>query len=311
VRRSTFQAKLRTMSVRKRAEVVDWDGLRYFRAVAATGTLAEAARQLRVRHTTVARQIDRLEEALRARLFLRNPRGYVLTMVGETLLESVDAIRARVDDVARLADGEDVELAGAVRVATADLLATHVVLPALGPLLDSMPRLDVVVVSDTRAHDLSSREADLAVRLGPSTEPQLVTKKIAQVGFGLYANRNASRRLRIEKARYVTFDESVGRQPHDDWLASRAPEARIVLRANRQHTLLEAVRLGLGVGILPCMAADDDESLTRLLGPPEVFSRDLYMVMHRDARRARRVRAVLDAIEARVAAERDHIAGLR
>lgn len=297
------------MSVRKRTEIIDWDGLRYFRAVAAVGTLTEAARRLHVQHTTVARQIDQLEHALGARLFLRNPRGYVLTAVGEMLLESVEAIHARVDEVARLASGEDLELRGAVRVATADLLATLVVVPALGPLLESIPKLDVVIVSDTRMHDLSSREADLAVRLGQSSEPHLVTKHLGRVGFGLYAKRNAAIRLKIEKARYVAFDESVGRQPHDEWLASRAPEARVVVRANRQHTLIEAVRQGLGLGILPCIAADADTALARILGPSEVFSRELYLVMHPDVRHTRRVRAVVDAIEAFVTAEKERIAG--
>jgi len=305
----TIQVKIRTMSVRKRTEVIDWDGFRFFRAVASAGTLTEAARRLRVQHTTVARQIDQLEHALGARLFLRNPRGYVLTMVGETLLESVEVIRAGVDEAARLAGGEDVELAGAVRIATADLLATHVVVPALCPLLESMPNLDAAVVSDTRIYDLSSREADLAVRLGQTSEPHLVSKHLGRVGFGVYAKRGAPKRLKIAQARYVGFDESVGRQPHDEWLASRAPEARVVLRANRQHTLIEAVRAGVGLGILPCIAADADPALTRVLGPSDAFSRELFLVMHPDVRHTRRVRTVVAAIEGFVTAERGRLAG--
>lgn len=284
------------MSVRKRAEVLDWDGFRYFRALADAGTLTEAARRLRVQHTTVARQIDQLEHALGARLFLRNPRGYVLTTVGETLLESAEAIRSRVDEAARLAGGEDLDLAGAVRIATADLLATHVVVPALRPFLDTMPELDASVISDTRIHDLSSREADLALRLGRSREPHLVSKQLGVVGFGVYARRTGSKRLKLDRERYVSFDETVGRQPHDEWLAAHAPKARVVLRANRQHTLIEAVRAGIGLGILPCISADADPALARILGPSEVFSRDLFVVMHPDVRHKRRVRAVVDVI---------------
>jgi DNA-binding transcriptional LysR family regulator len=305
----TFQAKIRTMSVHKQSERIDWDGLRYFQAVAAVGTLTNAASRLRVRHTTVARRLDRLEQALGARLFLRNPRGYVLTSVGERLLESVEAIRARVDEVTRLAGGEDLELAGAVRVATADVLATHVVLPALRPLLESTSGLEVAVVSDTRQHDLARREADLAVRLGQSNEPHLIAKSIARVGFGLYGARNLRKTVALAQARYVGFDESVGPQPHDRWFASHALEGRVVFRANRQQTLLEAIRLGVGLGILPCMAADADASLVRIQGPSEIFSRELYVVMHADVRHARRVRAVVDAIETHVAAERKRIAG--
>jgi DNA-binding transcriptional LysR family regulator len=290
------------MSVRQRTEGIDWDGLRYFQAVASTGTLTTAARRLRVQHTTVARQLDRLERALGARLFLRNPRGYVLTKVGIALLESVNAIGEQVDRVARLASGEDVELAGVVRIATADLLATHIVVPALRPLLEAMPQLDVAVISDTRQHDLAKREADLALRLGASGDAHLVNRRIATIDFGVYAARRRARPA-LGKAAYVGFDESVGRQPHDDWLATHAPGARVVLRANRQHTLIEAVREGIGLGILPCLAADRDDSLVQLLGPKDVFSRDLCVVMHPDVRETRRVRAVVAAIEAHVAKE--------
>lgn len=297
------------MSVRGRTETLDWDGLRYFRALASTRTLTAAAQRLRVQHTTVARRIDQLEHALGARLFLRNPRGYVLTSVGEALLESVEAINARVDDVARLAGGEDLEVAGEVRIATADLLATHVVVPALRPLVESTPQLDLAVVSDTRMHELSSREADLAVRLGQSSEAHLVSKHLGRVGFGVYAKRGTTKRLELAKACFVGFDDSVGRQPHDTWLASNAPEARVVFRANRQQTLIEAVRHGVGVGILPCIAADNDAALVRVLGPAEVFSRDLYLVMHPDVRHTRRVRAVIDAIARFVSANGERIAG--
>lgn len=85
--------------------------------------------------------------------------------------------------------------------------------------------------------------------------------------------------------------------------------ARVVLRSNRQHTLSEAVRAGFGLGILPCVVADGDEALVRLLGPSDVFSRDLCIVMHPDVRKARRVRAVIEALEGHVATHKRLIAG--
>jgi DNA-binding transcriptional LysR family regulator len=65
----------------------------------------------------------------------------------------------------------------------------------------------------------------------------------------------------------------------------------------------------MGLGILPCVAADADASLVRILGPSQVFWRELYVVMHADLRHGRRVRAVVDAIETYVAAARKRIVG--
>lgn len=58
---------------------LDWDDLRFFLAVAATGSLSAAARELNVNTTTVLRRIANLEEALDARLFERLRSGYTLT----------------------------------------------------------------------------------------------------------------------------------------------------------------------------------------------------------------------------------------
>ena len=295
--------------MQKSSDGFDWDGLRYFRAVARSGTLSAAARQLRVQHTTVARRVDALERSLGARLFLRNARGYTLTRVGQTLLESVQAVSMQVEQVARLADGQDVQMDGVVRVATADALAKHLVLPALQPLLRAHRGLTVELVSDTRQHDLARREADLALRIGASSDTQLVGRRLAALGFGLYAACERPRRLNLKRAQFVMFDEVVGKLPHEAWLAEHAPDARVVLRSNRQETLIEAVRLGVGLGILPCVVADGDPTLQRLLGPERVFSRDLWLLAHPDVQGSRRVRAVIEAIAARIARSASQVSG--
>jgi len=302
-----------TMSVQKSPELaqLDWDGLRYFLAVAQAGTVSGAARELRVEHTTIARRIDALERELGATLFLRNPRGYVPTSVGEALVEAAESINVEVERVVRIARGQDVEVQGSVRVATADLLATHLVVPALPDLLRAHTELSVEIVSDTRQHDLSHREADLALRLGGSSDERLIARKLGRLGFGLYAARGTRRSIDLQSATYVAFDESVGHLPHDDWLAEHAPKARIVVRSNRQQTLIEAVRQGVGLGILPCVAADGDRSLVRLKGPDQVFSRDVSLLVHADLQRSRRVRAVMDGLAAFAMVHARRTAGAR
>lgn len=306
----TDNAYKSTMSVRKSSDDLDWDGLRYFRAVATHGTLSAAARALGVQHTTVARRVDSLEASLGARLFLRNARGYTPTRVGQALLESVQAMNAQVDQVARLADGQDIEMSGVVRVATADTLATHLVLPALKRLLRENPALSVEIVSDIRQHDLSRREADLALRIGASSDTALVGRRLAALGFGVYSARGRPKKLDLKRESYVMFDEAIGKLPHETWLAEHAPEARVVLRSNRQETLIEAVRLGFGLGILPCLVADADLKLQRVLGPDRVFTRELWLLSHPDVQGSHRVRAAVDALAERVARDAARISGL-
>ena len=83
-----------------------WDDLQYFLAVARTGQLSTAARQLRTSHATVSRRIDRLEFVLKVKLFERNPRGYVLTSVGQRFVETAEKIEAETDRLqADIAEG--------------------------------------------------------------------------------------------------------------------------------------------------------------------------------------------------------------
>src|ERR1700724_243989 len=72
----------------------NWDDVRYFLAVARTGTLSAAARQLGTEHTTVARHIQALEDELNSRLFHKSNSGYGLTDAGERLLAGAEAIES-------------------------------------------------------------------------------------------------------------------------------------------------------------------------------------------------------------------------
>ncbi|WP_284569063.1 LysR substrate-binding domain-containing protein [Xanthomonas graminis] len=65
---------------------------------------------------------------------------------------------------------------------------------------------------------------------------------------------------------------------------------------------LAAARAGAGVAGLPCFPGDADPALLRLEHAASAFSRDFWLVVHRDLRRAAPVRTVLDFVAAAVAA---------
>ena len=60
---------------------IDWSDLRVALAVGHAGTLAAAARELKVNATTVLRRLDALEQRLGARLFDRARGGFSLRSV--------------------------------------------------------------------------------------------------------------------------------------------------------------------------------------------------------------------------------------
>lgn len=79
--------------------------IEYFVAVAEEGHVGRAARKLRVAQPAVSRQILKLEDELRAPLFLRTPRGMRLSEAGMVFLgharDILGGIRAARDAVQR------------------------------------------------------------------------------------------------------------------------------------------------------------------------------------------------------------------
>src|SRR5713226_3393842 len=79
------------MSVYSQASM-DWDNLKFFLALAETGSLSRASEKLRVDHSTVARRIEMLEHDLGVRLVERLSRSYRLTAEGERVRDRAKEI---------------------------------------------------------------------------------------------------------------------------------------------------------------------------------------------------------------------------
>src|SRR5262245_49873838 len=101
---------------------MDWNDVRYFLAVARAGSLAGAARALKVEHSTVGRRLSALEEALGTRLFLRGSTGFSLTPAGAEMLPLAEEVERAVEALARKTGGEDGRIEGTVRLTTSEVM---------------------------------------------------------------------------------------------------------------------------------------------------------------------------------------------
>lgn len=79
-------------------DTVSFDQLRYFVAVADTGTTRAAAARLHVSQPPLSRQIRALEAELGVDLFERTPRGMALRPEGQALLRRARRILSEVGD---------------------------------------------------------------------------------------------------------------------------------------------------------------------------------------------------------------------
>ena len=283
------------------ARVPDWNDFRYFLAIARAGSLAGAARELGVEHTTVGRRLSALEAELGARLFLRGADGLVATKAGRDILPLTEEIAARFEAIDRRVSGDDGRIDGTVRFAISEAMSGYFVKQFAG-LRERHRDLVVQISSGNQASDLLRGEADLAVRAREVTEPDLVARKVACAGWSLYAATDYVARKGTppspEDLRghdLIGFDDSLSGTPGGLWLKTHAQGTNVVMRGNSIVAAINATICGMGVGALPCFLAESEPVLRRLT-PRVIGTRDIFLVVHPDLARVARVRAVMDFV---------------
>lgn len=300
MKKAPEKAQASATPAQERAGRLEWGHLRYFLEMARTGSLSKAARRIGVDRNTVARRVAALEEELGLSLFERGPQGWTRTSAGDELSDLASRVEEDVLRLARHADARDQALDGTVRLTTASHLAAHLLSPALPELRGRHPGLVLEIAADQRTFDLTRREADLALRMGRPRDAGLVTRKLSDVAYGLYASREyvAGRKgpVDFERDTFVGLDDSLAGTPHERWIARLGPERRVVFKTNATAALQAAARAGLGVALLPRFAADADRALVRLEGP-EPAHHELWLLVHGDLRRVPRVKAVIQWVD--------------
>ena len=285
----------------------DWNDLRFFLAVARTGSTLGASRQLKVSQATVSRRIAVIEEAIGIQLFVRRATGYSLTPRGALLLPLAEQAEKAIHRFAHGAEAETRRLSGVVKVTTVESAANAWVIPALAGLRECHPEIEVEVIASERYLDLSGGEADVAIRFGSRpTQGALIVRQLAELEQCFYASRELVARLGrpADYAGIAAYplisDGNDSNSRLGKWLASNVPDARITHRNNSTSGIVATVRAGLGAAVLSCIMGDDIKDLVRLMPPIPEFLTPCWLVTTDAARRQPHIRAVIDCVVAQI-----------
>lgn len=287
---------------------MNWDDLRFLVTLGREGTLAAAARQLGVDQTTVARRLRTLEQDLGTPLFERNDGLWRPTAVGGRVLERAGRIEEDVAGISRLAEAGAAAVGGVVRITAVGAFIGDWLVPRLPGLYTRHPELCVDLVASNDNLNVARREADIAIRLARPASGDLLIRKLADVGFALYGAARGD--LQVSAGDWVAYNEDLAHTPEMRRLQAMLGSGRIRLRANSVRGLARAVADGVGQGLLPCFLADPDPRLARLSGPHPVLSRELWMLIHPDARLLPRVAATADWLVACFGEEAGRLSGV-
>jgi DNA-binding transcriptional LysR family regulator len=278
--------------------VLDWNDLKWFVAVADAGSFRLAATKTGLNHTTLSRRVKALEEELGTSLLERQPTGIKVTEAGEDLRQSCAVLIEEVEELQRRIAGKDQRPEGRVTVTYSDGFAPYVI-EAAAKLGQLYPDISIVHVNTEDFVDVERREADIAVRVSDHPPENLLGRRVGGVVWGLYGAKSrypeAPDELVPADHDWVGFGGRWAKAPPTAWLKANVPAPQIRAEVDDPQSIRELTAAGIGLGLLMRIDGDRDARLTYLAPWPGALPpTSLWLLVHPDVRRARRVRVVAD-----------------
>ena len=165
---------------------MDWEKLKIFRYVAQEQSFTHAGIKLNLSQSAASRQIKKLEEELGIMLFHRHARGLLLTEQGETLLKYANEVFEKISSAENSLTINKEQPQGALRVTTTVAFGSVWLAPHIDEFLDKYPEISLTLIVGDTELDLGMREADIAIRLSPPRQPDLIQRHLFTGHMGIF-----------------------------------------------------------------------------------------------------------------------------
>ncbi len=250
----------------------DWNRARAFLVTAEEGSLSAAARALGMAQPTLGRQVTALEQELGVVLFERVGRGLALTPSGVELVEHVRAMGDAASRVSLTASGQSQSIEGTIRITTTEVYAAFVLPPIIAKLRPLAPGITIEIVASNAVSDLRRREADIAIRNGRPTDPDLIAKKVKDDFAQLYATPayldrigNPSSLAEFSQADFIGFDDNKPLLDGLNALGFNLTGRNFPVLTGSHLVHWDLVKQGLGVGVMQMRTGDAEPLVRRIL----------------------------------------------
>jgi DNA-binding transcriptional LysR family regulator len=279
---------------------MEWSDLRIFLAICRGGTLGGAAKLTGLTQPTMGRRLRTLETMLGQTLFQRTAQGFLLTDEGVTVRLHAERMEAEAISLERELAGKEGFMEGALRISSSDWFGVHMLTPVLAEFAKLQPRVEVELLTDPRLYSLGRQETDLAFRIKRFEEPDVVSRWLMNIPYGLYASAPMET-LPVEGngLSLVVMNTAFGGMPDVEWVSQKLPKARIAARSNNREVQARLCAAGVGLAILPKPLAAHFDGLNEIKLAEQPPGRDTWVGYHRDMRRVRRLRAFMELVLAR------------
>ena len=299
----------------RQASTLDWDKLRVFHAVADAGSFTHAGEVLSLSQSAVSRQISGLEDSLNVPLFHRHARGLILTEQGEKLYKTVhDVFEKLAVTEKQIRESRDVP-EGPLKITTTVAFGSVWLTPRIKEFIELYPGIDVTVVLDDSELNLGMRQADVAIRMAPPRQPDLIQRHLMTTRYHVYASKEyleahgTPETIKdLDHHKLIAYGDDATPPVADvDWLLNLDTDQprKTALRVNNLYGIYRAVQAGLGIAALPEYMAREYSRLVEVLPGLHGPSFDAYFVYAEELRHSKRIGVFRDFLVQKLAEFRE------
>ena len=284
---------------------MDWDKLKAFYEVAVFKNISKACVKLNISQSSISRQIQDLESDLKTSLFIRHQKGVRLTEQGENLFSTVNEILNSISKFEKKLIDKKIKPTGKLVINTTVGFGSTWLTPRINKFAEKYPELEISLLMSDEDIDLSSRKADIAVRVKKPTQANYIFKKFVNFHNHIYGSSDYLKKNNIprsindlDKHHLICFGSGLPSPISNiDWIlkigkkkGKRIPKFRL----NSIYGISLAVEKGAGLASIPDYMAADKPNLVRVLpfleGPSyqtyfvytEAFKNDRRLELFRD-----------------------------
>ncbi|MCL1037877.1 LysR family transcriptional regulator [Shewanella submarina] len=287
----------------------NWDDYRVILALYRGKSLRQAGRELNMNHSTVCRRVAQLNRKYAAPVFEGSPQGYILTLFGQSLLESAEKIEAFAQKDLRLKRGTQIDISGSITLSIPPPIVQYLLLDDLLEFGQMYPQISLNVHTSYQLVDLDRSEADIVVRASNTPPEHLVGRRLFPITVAYYASTQYLETTTSQNFSWITANCATSKP---DWLSETPwPDAGVALKIDDLVLRHHAAAAGKGLIRGACYIANAFPELVRVDNNRPFPFQELWILTHPDLRHVARIKLLMNFLTDKLREREALVTGLQ
>ncbi len=235
--------------------VIDLDLYRVFVSVATNGSFSKAAEELNVTQSAISQAVQKIEKIYEKELFVRSRQGVILTSFGKMLFEKVEPSIGELDGVYE--DILNKTKQDVITIGASSTICQNLILPIIkSSYEDKHFYLESLLSDKEKIRAVESGKFDFAIinDYNLPLDSGLYKKKLLSLEYGFYYNPeklNVDEKNVYNNTLILKNSGTKGRVEFNKKYYGLPFKFKNVLELSHDDIIIEATRLGLGIGFCP------------------------------------------------------------